>query len=118
MANNGERLKRRDELSRRLAAHFARHPRAYWFEKFLEVDLPGGVLRTVDEALDSRQSRERELIYHYGDRVPGNLRVVTYPVKLSCGLPDPGNPPQRGEGGAALAEQWLKPNRSMERADD
>ena len=107
MANNGGRLARREELSARLAAHFKTQPREHWYRKFLEVDLPGGLLCTVDEALASRQVEERGLLHHFGDAVPGNLRIVNYPVKLSCGLPEPVAPPRHGEGGQAVADRWL-----------
>jgi crotonobetainyl-CoA:carnitine CoA-transferase CaiB-like acyl-CoA transferase len=107
-ARNGDRLRHRDELSRRLAAHFARRPRAHWLEQFHRHGLPGGVLRTVTEALESDQVIERGLIHGFGDAVPGDVRVIRYPVKFEGGLPDPTPPPRPGEGGAALADAWLQ----------
>ena len=105
-ANNRTRLANRVELSARLAAHFRRHPRGYWFDRFLQAGLPGGLLRTVDEALASPQAKERGLIHSFGEG-DGALRVVRYPVKFDHELPEPKSPPLPGEGGAAVAERWL-----------
>lgn len=100
---NGDRLRNREALSSCVAKHIRSRTTAEWLALFQANPIPGGVLQTVDEALRSEQVAARGLIHRFG-----NFRVVRYPVKMDRGLPIPFAPPAVGEGGADLAECWLR----------
>ncbi len=105
-ATNTQRVKNREELRGILRECFATADRASWLKALDEASIPAGPIRTVDEALNSTQARERAVVADIpkdGDMI----RVVRYPVRGDAIAFTAAAPPRLGEGGAAAVADWL-----------
>ncbi len=104
---NAGRAEHRERLLPELRRRFVARPRQYWVEALGARGLPAGELRSVDQALQSEQSMSRQLVQGV-DGALEPLQVVRYPVRVQGERARPGVPPALGEGGEALAGEWLK----------
>ncbi|AIT80571.1 CoA-transferase [Novosphingobium pentaromativorans US6-1] len=100
---NGDRLTNREALNALIAPELLKRSSQEWLELFHRHGLPGGLVQTVDQALASEQVSGRGLVHRFNEEIA----VVRYPVQVEGGLPDPSPPPHPGEGGEALAQEWL-----------
>ncbi len=105
-STNRMRTANRQELRAFLQQAFAARTRAEWIADLTAQSIPAGIIRTVKEALDSRQTSERGLIGEAGEG-DARVRFVRYPVKLSTPLPESWAPPRLGQGGEETMARWL-----------
>lgn len=108
-STNRMRSANRQELRTFLQQAIALRTRAEWIEELTAQSIPAGIIRTVKEALDSRQASERGLIGEKGEG-DSKVRFVRYPVKLSTPLPAGWAPPRLGQGGEETMTRWLSGN--------
>jgi crotonobetainyl-CoA:carnitine CoA-transferase CaiB-like acyl-CoA transferase len=104
---NSDRVANRASLRDILQNRFETLPQRHWLDLLHANGLPAAAVRSTDEALTSTQTAERGLIHEFPKAPGGLVRVVGYPVRFETGLPDPTCPPRLGEGGEAVAVQWL-----------
>jgi crotonobetainyl-CoA:carnitine CoA-transferase CaiB-like acyl-CoA transferase len=95
---NADRLAHRETLVGMLQEIFAGRPAAAWLETLGDVGIPAGRIRTVPEALESAETRHREMVVEVGEEGEEPLPLLGIPIKLSS---TPGTirrpPPRLGE---------------------
>lgn len=106
-ATNDNRLAHRAALNKILESFFRERPKNVWLGLFQKNELPAGLLQTVDQALQSDQTADRELVHRFSDE----LGIVKYPVRIEGGLRVPTPPPLHGQGGVDVAQSWLDSTR-------
>ena len=82
-ATNGARVTHRDELVPLLEELFASRPAADWLDALGAAGIPSGRIRHVSEALESPETRHREMVVDVESDAGGPLRLLGVPVKLS-----------------------------------
>lgn len=105
-AGNGDRVQNREALCAALREIFRAQPRAAWLKALADASLPGGPLRSVDEALASPQARARHVVHDLA-KDGEVVRVVRYPVMGDAIEFAASAPPRLGEGGDAAVAAWL-----------
>jgi len=76
------RLANRAALREELEAILSQHPATYWEERLVEVGVPCGPIKNVEEALADPHIQARGLVTHVGER-----DFVGSPVKMSATPP-------------------------------
>jgi formyl-CoA transferase len=77
---------------------FASQPSAYWSERLQAVAVPCGVVRGPGEALTSRETVERGLVYTIAHPTAGAVPIIASPVRMSATPgPAPQPPPLLGQ---------------------
>ena len=93
-----DRIARRDEITAFLRDLFATRTRAEWLARFNEAGVPGGAVRTVDQALGSPEAAAREMVRTVAHPTAGSIRMVGSPLKLSTTpVTEPIAPPLLGQ---------------------
>lgn len=93
-----DRIARRDEITAYLRDLFATRTRAEWLALFNKAGVPGGAVRTVDQALESPEAAAREMVRTVAHPTAGSIRMVGSPLKLSATpVTDPVAPPLLGQ---------------------
>ncbi|MFN4090700.1 MAG: CaiB/BaiF CoA transferase family protein [Alphaproteobacteria bacterium] len=93
-----DRIARRDEITAFLRDLFATRTRAEWLARFNRAGVPGGAIRTVDQALESPEAAARDMVRTVAHPTAGSIRMIGSPLKLS-GTPvtEPVAPPLLGQ---------------------
>jgi crotonobetainyl-CoA:carnitine CoA-transferase CaiB-like acyl-CoA transferase len=81
-ATNADRVAHRDALRPLLAARLAQRPSAKWLAALDAADIPCGPVNDVLAAIESPQSRARNMDLVVGHAVLGAIRQVGSPIKL------------------------------------
>ena len=93
-----DRIARRDEITAFLRDLFATRTRAEWLARFNEAGVPGGAVRTVDQALESPEAAARDMVRTVAHPTAGSIRMVGSPLKLSVTpVVEPVAPPLLGQ---------------------
>ena len=96
--SNVERLANRDMLMALLEDIFAEESLGHWTAKFRAAGVPAGPVRTVSEAMESDEVKERDMVVTVPHRTAGEVRLVGSPFKLSeTPVVDPVAPPLLGQ---------------------
>ena len=94
-ATPGQRSRNRDQLKEMIESALTQKPAAYWLEQMNH--LPVGAVRTVDEALNSPEVIEREMVRHIPDD-QGDISVLGTSFKFTnSDLPPFAPPPLLGQ---------------------
>ncbi|MCW5654354.1 CoA transferase [Hydrogenophaga sp.] len=80
--NRVGRTRHRDTLFPILEEAFARQPWAHWRDKFREAGIPSGEVRTVPQALASREAAARGLVTRIAHPQAGWVPNITPPPRL------------------------------------
>jgi crotonobetainyl-CoA:carnitine CoA-transferase CaiB-like acyl-CoA transferase len=112
LADNGGRLRRRDEVMQRLGAAIAARPRAEVAAALDAVGVPQGPIRAVDEILGDEHVAARGLVEKFAHPTVGEFSALALPFKLD-GFDDPTvqRPPLLGEHTEAVLSERLKLSR-------
>ena len=81
------RVRNHGALLDQLAPIFRTAPLAHWLQLFRSSKLPCGEVRTVAQALEEPQLRERGMILELEHPVAGRIRTIGSPIKLSDAAP-------------------------------
>lgn len=93
-----DRIARRDEITAYLRDLFATRTRAEWLARFNAAGVPGGAVRTVDQALESPEAAARDMVRTVPHPTAGSIRMVGSPLKLSATpATEPVAPPLLGQ---------------------
>ena len=93
-----DRIARRDEITAFLRDLFATRTRAEWLARFNKAGVPGGAVRTVDQALESPEAAARDVVRTVAHPTAGSIRMVGSPLKLSATpVTEPAAPPLLGQ---------------------
>jgi len=93
-----DRIARRDEITAFLRDLFATRTRAEWLARFNKAGVPGGAVRTVDQALESPEAAARDMVRTVAHPTAGSIRMVGSPLKLSATpVVEPVAPPLLGQ---------------------
>ena len=97
-ARNTARAKNREALFTFLDDLFLTDTCEHWLGKLEAAGLPAGPVRTVSEALESSEARERGMVAHVKHPTAGDLRIVGSPYRLSATpVETPTAPPLLGQ---------------------
>lgn len=77
------RMAARERLIGILAELFATDTRAHWLERLRAAGVPGGPVRTVEEALHSPETRARGLVTQLPHPTAGSVPNVAFPLRFS-----------------------------------
>jgi len=106
-ATNSARVGNKEVLIAEIERTFATQPRDQWVDAMRAAGVPGGPIRTVGEAVDSPEVRERGLVGTAPHSAAGEVPVVHNPIFFAA---TPVRPPQGapllGEHTAALATEF------------
>jgi crotonobetainyl-CoA:carnitine CoA-transferase CaiB-like acyl-CoA transferase len=86
-ATNADRVAHRDELIPQLEKIFATHPVAHWLEQLRGVDVPAGLVQTVEEAFADPQTKARQLVVDLDHSRVGRARSIANPARLGATPP-------------------------------
>jgi len=87
---NPDRLTNVDSLSAALNARFAARDRDAWVARIRAAGIPAGPIRTIPEALESDDVKQRGLIWETKHPVAGDVRLLRQPIRMRG---TPGRPP-------------------------
>lgn len=97
-ARNTARAKNREALVTFLDDFFLTNTCEHWLGKLEAAGLPAGPVRSVSEALESSEARERGTVAHVKHPTAGDLRIVGSPYRLSATpVETPTAPPLLGQ---------------------
>jgi crotonobetainyl-CoA:carnitine CoA-transferase CaiB-like acyl-CoA transferase len=97
-ARNTARAKNREALFNFLDDLFLTDTCEHWLGKLEAAGLPAGPVRSVSEALESSDARERGMVAHVKHPTAGDLRIVGSPYRLSATpVETPTAPPLLGQ---------------------
>jgi crotonobetainyl-CoA:carnitine CoA-transferase CaiB-like acyl-CoA transferase len=108
LQSNAGRLRRRAEVTQRLAAAVARRDRAALCEAFDRAGVPAGPVYAVDEVLADAHVRARGMVAQFEHPAIGSFPALPVPLKFD-GWDDPqvGRPPLLGEHTASVLRERL-----------
>ena len=66
-----------------LANIFATEARGYWVERLRNAGIPCGEVRSIGEALMSRETAEREMLFEIPHPTAGTIPMISLPIKMS-----------------------------------
>ncbi|MDH3701816.1 MAG: CoA transferase [Alphaproteobacteria bacterium] len=96
--NNAARVANRSEFMTLLRDIFAAETLDHWMTKMRAAGVPAGPVRSVSEALESPEVRERGMVTTVPHPTAGEVRLVGTPYRLSdTPAVDPVAPPLRGQ---------------------
>jgi crotonobetainyl-CoA:carnitine CoA-transferase CaiB-like acyl-CoA transferase len=105
-ASNADRVTSRDTLRPILAGRFRERPTAAWLAALDAAAVPCGPVNGILEAIESPQSRARDMDVRLTDPVLGEIRQVGVPIKLRTGGASVRTaPPRLGEHGAEILRE-------------
>lgn len=78
------RQRNRDELEAILLAQFARHPSAYWIDRFGTHDVPAALVQSVDEAFAFPTVKRRNMVVEVQEPGGRVTRMVGNPIKTGA----------------------------------
>ncbi len=81
---NSDRITHREELESLLSKIFQTRRASYWLRVFDKAGVPCSPINTVEEALKSRHTSHRKLIFRLRHPKAGYIRCIATPIKLSC----------------------------------
>jgi crotonobetainyl-CoA:carnitine CoA-transferase CaiB-like acyl-CoA transferase len=97
-AGNTARAKNRETLFTFLDDLFLTDTCEHWLGKLEAAGLPAGPVRSVSEALESSEARERGMVAHVKHPTAGDLRIVGSPYRFSATpVETPTTPPLLGQ---------------------
>jgi len=92
------RVGNRTALNGILADIFRERPREEWARRLREANVPAGAIRTVAEAVESAEVRERALVQQAPHTAAGTVPVLRSPIRFAgTPGPDPVGAPLLGE---------------------
>ena len=105
-ATNRARVEHREALAALLRERFAGRTRAEWLDALRDAHVPAGPVLSVDQVFQDPQVLARGMVRELPHPTAGTIRMVANPLLREH---TPGAPPPRlDEGGAELAERWLR----------
>lgn len=106
--SNALRCQHREKLRKNLARIFVQQPRRAWLERGRHAGVPIGSIRSIAEAFQSAEARERKLATAIPHPEAGMVPNIAPPFRLS-GTPvvDPVAPPALGQHTAQVLEEIL-----------
>uniref|UniRef100_UPI003261CFB8 CoA transferase n=1 Tax=uncultured Planktomarina sp. TaxID=1538529 RepID=UPI003261CFB8 len=93
-------------LNASLADLFRQRTAETWLTALRKVNIPGGRINDVTDALATKQAEERQLVQSFSTE-GGQVCAVRYPVRAEGLCTEVTPPPKLGEGGEALLRNWL-----------
>jgi crotonobetainyl-CoA:carnitine CoA-transferase CaiB-like acyl-CoA transferase len=107
-ATNAARIVNRDALIALLTPPVAAKNTSYWLDILAKSGVPGGPVRSVNEALHSPEAQARDMVRHVVHPTAGDVPLIASPLKFS-GTPvtEPVAPPLLGEHSAAVLRRLL-----------
>ncbi|MCA8927515.1 MAG: CoA transferase [Alphaproteobacteria bacterium] len=106
-ATNSARVQNKAALVAEIEQAFATQPRDQWVEAMRGAGVPGGPIRTIGEAVDSPEVRERGLVGTAPHTAAGEIPVVLNPIRFAATpVRSPQGAPLLGEHTAAIATEF------------
>lgn len=104
-AANADRVRNKDALFDLIVPLFKTQTREHWIARMKAGNVPGGSIRTIDEAVKAPESVERGLIV--SAEAGGGVAAIRNPVRFrDTPLADPRPAPALGAGGPERADAW------------
>ncbi len=104
---NPARVQNKETLTAEIERIFATEPRDQWVDAMRAAGVPGGPIRTIGEAVDSAEVRERGLVGTAPHSAAGEVPVVHNPIRFAeTPVRSPHGAPLLGEHTAALAMEF------------
>jgi len=82
-ATNPARVQNRDELIPLLQAEFEKQTSFHWLEKFAEVGIPSGRIKSIDQVLNDPQVLHRRMVVEMDHPKAGKVKLLGIPYKFS-----------------------------------
>ncbi len=82
-STNPARVKNVEELTTLLNGALAKKTAKEWLEYFEEKHIPAGPINTVDQMLEDKQLKARNMLLSFADGFLGNTKVPGNPIKFS-----------------------------------
>lgn len=116
-ATNATRIVNRDALIDLLAPEVRKQPTERWLEILAEAGVPGGPVRSVQEALTAPETQARDMVRRVAHPAAGEVPLIASPLKFSeTPVTEPVAPPLLGEHSAEVLGRLLGYNEAMVRA--
>ncbi len=109
-ASNADRFQHREALWAVLDAAFLARPAREWVERLLAVNVPAGLVNTLDAALSSEHAGARGMVMPLTDEQDParQIRVAGNPIRFEGEPAAPSRfPPWLGQHTAEVASDWL-----------
>ena len=107
-ATNAARVANQDQLRAVLNGIFATDRRDAWIEKMRMAGVPVGAIRTIEEAMNAPETRERALVGRAPHEVAGDVPNVRSPLRLAkTPVREPVGAPYLDQHGEAVRAEWL-----------
>ncbi|MBF4766334.1 CoA transferase [Nocardioides agariphilus] len=108
---NRLRVAHRDELVADIETAFATHPAEHWLDLLLDVGIPAGKVRSIDDVYEWEQTRSQGLVLDVDHPAYGTLRLAGSPIRFDDNAFSGGRsrhrpPPLLDEHGSAI-RAWL-----------
>jgi crotonobetainyl-CoA:carnitine CoA-transferase CaiB-like acyl-CoA transferase len=102
-ATNGARVVNRDALIAQLVEPVRAHTTAFWLDALAKAGVPGGPVRSVQEALTAPETVARGMVRHVDHPTAGALDLIGSPIRmLETPVVDPVAPPLLGADSASV----------------
>ncbi len=82
-ATNSNRVLNKEVLMAEIDRMFATQPRDHWVDAMRAAGVPGGPIRTIGEAVDSPEVRQRDLVGTAPHSAAGEVPVVKNPIRFA-----------------------------------
>ena len=82
-STNPVRVQNRDELIPLLQAEFEKQTSLHWLEKFAEVGIPSGRIKSIDQVLTDPQVLHRRMVVEMDHPKAGKVKLLGIPYKFS-----------------------------------
>jgi len=103
-----ERNKNSEILFDLLVPIFKTQPREFWRDRLRAAAIPCGMVRLIGEALMSRETADRDMIYEIAHPTAGKIPQIAQPIKMShTPAVDPTPPPLLGQHSAEILREVL-----------
>lgn len=106
-ATNSARVQNKESLIAEIERTFATQPRDQWVDAMRAAAVPGGPIRSIGEAVDSPEVRERGLVGTAPHSAAGEVPVVLNPIRFAeTPVRAPQGAPLLGEHTAVIAGEF------------
>ena len=109
---NKHRVINRNELEKLIEQKLKKHSSEYWYNLFIEANIPSAIVRSVSEALRHPQTLENEMVKNIKHPKDGMFKTLNTPITINKkrGLKSPSSPPLLGEHSYEILKKEINMN--------